>query len=206
MFTTSFSTSRSNKSRQQPILIFVQLFQIAIQRGEQGVALWTKGFSSVCILIGIFLWISSLFGTIEVLDVILYLSYVKLVITLIKYTPQAYMNYKRKATSGWSIGNIILDLTGGTLSLAQMFLIAHNYDSWVSIFGNITKFGMGIFSIAFDLLFIVQHYYLYGEANDQLNDALTDVPGPVISQSLRQSGYQSSSDEEEGPRSNAPLA
>merc|ERR1712137_1275278 len=32
-------------------------------------------------------------------------------ITLIKYCPQAYMNYRRKSTVGWSIGNILLDFT-----------------------------------------------------------------------------------------------
>ena len=53
-------------------------------------------------------------------------SYVKLAITLIKYIPQAYMNYRRKSTMGWSIGNILLDFTGGTLSIAQMFLISYN--------------------------------------------------------------------------------
>jgi hypothetical protein len=31
--------------------------------------------------------------------------------------PQAYINYQRKSTEGWSIENILLDLTGGVLSL-----------------------------------------------------------------------------------------
>ncbi|XP_060081480.1 cystinosin-like [Ylistrum balloti] len=53
-------------------------------------------------------------------------SYVKLGVTLIKYVPQAYMNYKRKSTVGWSIGNVLLDFTGGSLSLLQMFLLAYN--------------------------------------------------------------------------------
>ncbi len=39
---------------------------------------------------------------------------------------QAYMNYKRKSTEGWSIGNILLDFTGGSFSLLQMFLLAYN--------------------------------------------------------------------------------
>jgi hypothetical protein len=71
------------------------------------------------------------------------------------------MNYKRKSTEGWSIGNILLDFTGGILSVLQMFLLAINYDDWSSIFGSPTKFGLGFFSILFDILFIVQHYILY---------------------------------------------
>lgn len=37
------------------------------------------------------------------------------------------MNYRRKSTIGWSIGNILLDFTGGTLSMLQMILNAYNY-------------------------------------------------------------------------------
>ncbi|XP_033736970.1 cystinosin-like [Pecten maximus] len=88
-------------------------------------------------------------------------SYVKLGVTLIKYIPQAYMNYRRKSTVGWSIGNVLLDFTGGSLSLLQMFLLAYNSDDWGSLFGDPTKFGLGAFSILFDLLFMTQHYCLY---------------------------------------------
>lgn len=40
----------------------------------------------------------------------------------------------------------------------QIFLSA---DDWQSIFGDPTKFGLGLFSVLFDILFIVQHYFLY---------------------------------------------
>lgn len=36
------------------------------------------------------------------------------------------MNYKRKSTVGWSIFNIFLDFTGGSLSFLQMALDAIN--------------------------------------------------------------------------------
>ena len=80
---------------------------------------------------------------------------------MIKYVPQAWMNYRRKSTEGWSIGNILLDFTGGVLSVLQMFLLASNYDDWSSIFGSPTKFGLGLFSILFDIIFILQHYFFY---------------------------------------------
>jgi len=47
------------------------------------------------------------------LQYIIYFSYVKVGCTLLKYMPQAYFNYQRKSTVGWSIGNILLDFTGG---------------------------------------------------------------------------------------------
>lgn len=106
------------------------------------------------------------------------------------------MNFRRKSTIGWSIGNVLLDFTGGMLSMLQMMLNAYNYgklmilvqkrkkiftqkhfglnynfhslicirilvDDWVSIFGDPTKFGLGLFSVMFDILFVLQHYAFY---------------------------------------------
>lgn len=36
------------------------------------------------------------------------------------------MNYQRQSTEGWSIGNVLLDLTGGSFSVLQMFLESYN--------------------------------------------------------------------------------
>ncbi|XP_043271892.1 cystinosin homolog [Venturia canescens] len=122
-----------------------------------------------------FVLITAILGivkTIAWLDFLYYCSYVKLAITLIKYVPQAYYNYKRKSTVGWSIGNIFLDFTGGILSMLQMILNAYNYDDWESIFGDPTKFGLGFFSVAFDIFFLVQHYVLYRDRREY-----TEIPG-----------------------------
>nr|XP_022908821.1 cystinosin homolog [Onthophagus taurus] len=135
------------------------------ERGEQKVSLTAKSILGVFAL---FLFISVILSAVDVihwLDFLYYCSYVKLTITLIKYVPQAYMNYKRKSTVGWSIGNIFLDFTGGILSMLQMIINAHNYDDWVSIFGDPTKFGLGLFSVVFDIFFIIQHYVLYRHSN-----------------------------------------
>jgi cystinosin len=50
---------------------------------------------------------------------ILVLGYAKLVITLVKYTPAAVWNCKRRSTKGWSIFNILMDLIGGVFSMAS---------------------------------------------------------------------------------------
>ena len=119
---------------------------------------------AIGVVLVLFLAISTIIAVadhLSTLTLLYFYSYVKLSITIIKYVPQAWMNYKRKSTEGWSIGNILLDFTGGVLSVVQMFLLALNYDDWSSIFGSPTKFGLGLFSILFDLLFIFQHYVLY---------------------------------------------
>jgi len=134
---------------------------VMYQRGGQRVS---RVCLAILVLIVLFLSTSlivSLTGKLAWLDFLYFCSYVKLGITLIKYIPQAFMNYRRKSTAGWSIGNILLDSTGGSLSILQMFIISYNNDDWGSIFGDPTKFGLGAFSILFDILFIVQHYLLY---------------------------------------------
>ncbi|XP_024946889.1 cystinosin homolog isoform X2 [Cephus cinctus] len=138
------------------------------ERGNQRVSTTARiihGAFAIFILISIIL---SLLDTITWLDFLYYCSYVKLAITLIKYVPQAFYNYKRKSTVGWSIGNIFLDFTGGTLSMLQMILNAYNYDDWESIFGDPTKFGLGFFSVAFDIFFIIQHYVLYRDRQEYM--------------------------------------
>ena len=37
------------------------------------------------------------------------------------------MNYRRKSTVGWSIGNILLDFTGGSLSILQVSFILTSF-------------------------------------------------------------------------------
>lgn len=45
---------------------------------------------------------------------------------------KAYSNYKRQSTIGWSIGNVLLDITGGLLSFAQQFIDAFNSGLFVT--------------------------------------------------------------------------
>lgn len=43
---------------------------------------------------------------------------------------QAWMNFRRKSTVGWSIGNVLLDFTGGSCSIIQMFILAYNFSKY----------------------------------------------------------------------------
>lgn len=111
----------------------------------------------------VFLLLTSLdiFKTTPWLNFLYFFSYVKLGVTLVKYIPQVVSNYRRKSTIGWSIGTVLMDFIGGLFSIGQMFIIAYNFNDWYSIIGNFTKFGLGIASISFDVMFLVQHYCLY---------------------------------------------
>ncbi|XP_070508513.1 cystinosin-like [Chironomus tepperi] len=141
------------------------IFQCFIyERGVQRVSYIAWSLIGIFIVTIIVVIIICSIGTLHWLDFLYTLSYIKLAVTLTKYIPQAVLNYRRKSTVGWSIENIILDLTGGVLSMMQMFFNSYNYDDWQSNFGNPTKLGLALFSIFFDLIFIVQHYVLYKDA------------------------------------------
>ncbi|XP_024181725.1 cystinosin homolog isoform X1 [Rosa chinensis] len=88
-------------------------------------------------------------------------SSIQVFMTVIKYTPQAYMNFIRKSTDGSSIIFILLDLSGGVGSYAQMAVQSIDQDSWVNFYGNIGKTLLSLICVSFDLLFICQHYVLY---------------------------------------------
>uniref|UniRef100_A0A914LNN2 Cystinosin homolog n=1 Tax=Meloidogyne incognita TaxID=6306 RepID=A0A914LNN2_MELIC len=162
----------------------ITAFQCFIyERGTQRISytcrIWASillGFSSLSLLL-------ALFSFFNWLDFINYLSYVKMGVTLSKYFPQAILNFKRKSTIGWSIGNVLLDATGGTMDIVQMILQAKNTADWSAFVGNPVKFGLGFVSIIFDVLFIIQHYILYphkeSDTYDQVSNPVTPVPATL---------------------------
>ncbi|KAH8700652.1 putative L-cystine transporter [Talaromyces proteolyticus] len=120
-------------------------------------------------------WIDLLYG----------ISYVKVVVTVVKYVPQAWLNYKRKSTVGWDIRQIILDLSGGVLSIGQLILDSSFDADWSAVTGNPIKFLLGNVSIIFDVLFVVQHYILYKDRTDKESDDINNVPNlrtPLLSE------------------------
>ncbi|KAI9809671.1 MAG: hypothetical protein M1825_000103 [Sarcosagium campestre] len=109
------------------------------------------------------------------IDVIYALGYVKLVGTLVKYMPQAWVNYKRQSTVGWSIVQILLDVSGGVLSILQLLLDASQQDDWSGVTGNPVKLGLGNVSIVFDIVFMLQHYWLYRNARRDKDKGYTPL-------------------------------
>ncbi|XP_058117351.1 cystinosin homolog [Anopheles ziemanni] len=146
------------------------------ERGEQKVSRIAWAIIGVFVIVIVTAGILVGTETFHWLDFLYVLSYIKLSVTLIKYVPQAVLNFRRKSTVGWSIENVLLDFTGGMLSMLQMLLNGYNYDDWASIFGDPTKFGLGLFSVLFDILFIVQHYVLYRYERRTPWDVVHDCP------------------------------
>ncbi len=94
-------------------------------------------------------------------------SYVKLIITLIKFIPQIWTNHRRQSTVGWSIQQVLLDLVGGVLSIAQLLIDSSLQNDWSGLTGNPVKFALGNISFVVDAIFMTQHYVLYRERNGE---------------------------------------
>jgi len=166
------------------IITFVTIIQICIYYDEKDT---NQKVSSTCRMIIICL----IWGVMQILFIervlglydphntessfsfnsVIYLGWCKVFISFIKYMPQAYFNFKRKSTEGWSIHNILLDFTGGTFSFAQNIIDTIRGqqiiidDPTQSHSLNIAKYALSFISIIFDILFMTQHYCLYPHNN-----------------------------------------
>ncbi|KAF9185279.1 hypothetical protein BGZ51_002754 [Haplosporangium sp. Z 767] len=132
----------------------------------QTVSTFARIYISSAIIIALVHAVRASIGAADWIDVLYDLSIVKLIISFIKYCPQVYINWFSQSTVGWSIHNILLDFTGGVLSLAQLVLDAYISGDWSGISGDPIKLGLGFLSISFDLVFMIQHYVLYRDRTD----------------------------------------
>lgn len=103
------------------------------------------------------------------LDILYGLSILKLGVSLIKYLPQIYLNYTRQCTVGWNIWNVLLDFTGGSLSVAQELIDCASRGDWNGIAGNPVKFCLGSLSMVYDVIFMLQHFVWYRANNELLH-------------------------------------
>ncbi|PHH80645.1 hypothetical protein CDD82_1627 [Ophiocordyceps australis] len=111
------------------------------------------------------------------LDVVYAAGYAKLLITLVKYTPQVVVNARARSTVGWSISQVVLDLVGGFLSLLQLALDSYRQHDWSGVSGNPVKLALGNASMLYDSVFMVQHYVLYPHRADA---HWPDVEAPLL--------------------------
>ncbi|KAM4056080.1 PQ loop repeat domain-containing protein [Hirsutella rhossiliensis] len=120
------------------------------------------------------------------LDLVYAAGYVKLVVTLVKYTPQIVANWRNHSTEGWSIWQVLLDMAGGVLSIAQQGIDSYLQRDWSGISGNPVKFALGNASLFYDSIFMAQHYVVYRGASagkpgwrSEEEPLLDDGPAPA---------------------------
>ncbi|KAI1438877.1 cystinosin [Xylaria sp. CBS 124048] len=111
------------------------------------------------------------------LDVIYFISYVKMLVTLVKYAPQLVFNIRNRSTQGWDIWQILLDFTGGILSIAQLGIDSYLQRDWSGVTGNPVKLFLGNVSMVYDLLFMAQHYFVYRDSSKDSDDERESLLG-----------------------------
>ncbi|KAF5479742.1 hypothetical protein F2P56_000539 [Juglans regia] len=163
------------------LMTAVILFQILIyERGTQKVskiaiaivsAVWL--FAAVCFFTALpthsWFWLISIFNSIQV------------IMTVIKYIPQAFMNFARKSTDGFNIGNVLLDFCGGVANYAQMAVQSIDQGSWVNFNGNMGKMLLSLVSIFFDIIFMCQRFVLYPRKKSQVSHKLiAEIREPLV--------------------------
>lgn len=150
----------------------VQLFMY--ERGGQKISSTCKIISSVVWTEAVIIIVVSWFHN-DWLSLIQNFNNIQLLMTTIKYIPQVYFNYTRKSTDGWSISNILLDLTGGVCNFGQMLTQSLDQNSFVNFSGNVGKVGLSLLSVLFDIVFTVQHFCLYNGHSDGAPDGYIPV-------------------------------
>jgi len=138
--------------------------------------------SNSAIVLTIFCWISAVsfffatevYNWIEItenVNVLEFCGYLKITFSLVKYIPLLYWNWKRKTTQGISAFAFVINMIGASFSLLQLFI---DYIDGTTETVNKIKLILGTAVILYDLLFLFQHYVLYGSRNSrhQQNESL----------------------------------
>ncbi|ORX36797.1 putative L-cystine transporter [Kockovaella imperatae] len=121
-----------------------------------------------CFVTAIMVWA----GRLQLLDWLYFVSSMKLVISLVKYIPQVILNWQLRSVEGFAIGTIITDFMGSVLSFIQLVVssIYIEHDP-TGIIANPVKLGLSIISLVFDIIFLVQNYWLFaGRRIEQANE------------------------------------
>ncbi|KAI9121615.1 hypothetical protein K1719_008648 [Acacia pycnantha] len=146
------------------LLTLVTAFQILIyDRGTQKLSKVAIGIVSVVLLTDAVCFALAV-PTHSWLRFLYNLNTLQVFLTVVKYIPQAIMNFKRRSTDGFSITNILLDLSGAIASYGQMVVQSVDQGSWNNFYGNIGKLMLSLITVCFDSLFITQHFVLYAAA------------------------------------------
>ncbi|ODN79761.1 hypothetical protein L202_03672 [Cryptococcus amylolentus CBS 6039] len=101
-------------------------------------------------------------GRAQFLDWLYFVGNEKLVISAIKYVPQVVLNHRLRAMEGFAVGVVIGDIVGSVFSFSQLVISSVWIDNDPSgIIANPAKLGLAGLSFVFDIIFILQKYYLY---------------------------------------------
>jgi len=90
----------------------------------------------------------------------------KVMCSVVKHFPQVFLNQHRNSTVGWSYTMVLLDVVGGSFSVAQQIVRSVSMGSLAPFTSNMAKTMLAAESLAFDFFFIAQHAIFYPDRTD----------------------------------------
>lgn len=101
----------------------------------------------------------------------------------VKYIPQVKLNFKKRSTSGFSIGAIVLEIFACLFSFSEIILIKLESKTSSEIYGKvflIMRFILIILYLGYDALFLFQHYILFVQKSIEPDESLNSSNDSLI--------------------------
>lgn len=179
------------------LVIYSQVHFLKFKRSKhQHISKYTQlllaGVCSLCLIMCITVVCFPHSTTLHLLDVAEILAYVKVTMSTVKNIPQLLYNHKRRSTKGWAVNATILDFAGAVFSISQLVLDAYRSHHMENIFGNSSKLSLALVTIAFNIMFLVQHFILYPNSGYPDVIRLDELGGGVYSNNGRERSFSAS--------------
>lgn len=145
------------------VVMLIQLLTLPPRIPPKRYVLYSCVFFQIAVVLGLF------FAIVGKLDWYQYLraaGMVKVLSSFVKHFPQVWLNNARKSTVGWSFTMVLLDIVGGSFSMAQQTVRALRINSWAPFSANPAKTFLAVESLLFDFYFVIQHVFFYPDHTD----------------------------------------
>lgn len=110
--------------------------------------------------------VSCMYGKLDWFYFLQVAGFIKVGASIVKHFPQAVLNRSRHSTVGWSFTMVVLDLIGGSFSIAQQVLRCFRIQALAPFTSNLAKTFLALESLAFDIYFVLQHLVWYPDRFD----------------------------------------
>lgn len=151
-------------------VLIAQLFSFPPRIPPKPYVTFGSGLTQLIVFLGLVL---SVAGRINWYKYLRFAGSIKVFASLIKHFPQVFLNRARGSTVGWSYTMVLLDVVGGSFSLAQQVVKAVKMASLAPFSSNLAKTFLAAESLAFDFWFILQHNVFYPDHTDIDNSVVS---------------------------------
>lgn len=148
------------------VMCSVMIGQMLMYPPQTAPKKWIAVSSGIVLMMVVIGLSGSIMGYVQWYDFLRFSGMVKVVSTLFKHFPQVLLNRARQSTIGWSFSMVLLDVLGGSFSIAQQVVRCLRLQSWAPFTANLPKTFLAMESLMFDAFFILQHVMWYTDRED----------------------------------------